>query len=321
MRSFLQTTAWLKFQESIGHKTWRFDDGKIKANIIQHKISFGKNYLYIPHGPEIFFENISDGLKNEVDNFLKYLKKLAEENKSIFVKMEPLSHVVAETISKEGLKRSKKQIQPARTVIINLNLSEDDLLKRMHYKTRYNIRLTEKKGLRLEGSNEIETFWELLQRTAKADRFYTHTKDYYEKLLKFFRDPLMNSGQAGELRTKIFFVLYNGKRIAGVIVMLYGDTVYYLHGAMDRNYKELMAPYFMHWEIIKMFKDSGFKFYDLWGVDAQKWPGVTRFKLGWLGSTKHSKGDGGQLKEYAGSFDLVVSKFWYFVYNLARDIF
>lgn len=311
MRSFLQTKGWLDFQESIGHKTWRFDNGKIRANIIQHKISFGwlrinpfgKNYLYISHGPEIFFDNLSGGLKNEVDNFLRYLKKLAKENKSIFVKFEPLADVVAELVFRKGIKRSAKHIQPSRTVIVNLGLSEKDLLSRMHHKARYNIRLAEKKNLRLEESTDINIFWKLLQNTAKKDRFYTHTKDYYEKLLKFF--------QNGELKTRLFFVLHNGQHIAGAIVMSYGDTVYYLHGAMDRNYKELMAPYFMHWEIIKTFKATSCKYYDLWGIDAQKWPGVTRFKLGW----------GGDIKEYPGSFDLVVSKFWYLMYKIASKIF
>lgn len=310
-KSFLQTKEWLDFQKHVGHKTWLFDNGKIRANIIQHKISFGwlrinpfgKNYLYISHGPEIFFDNLSGGLKNEVDNFLAYLKKLGRENKSIFVKFEPLADVVVELVFRKGIKRSKKYIQPQKTVILNLNLPEEDLLSRMHHKTRYNIRLAEKKELKLEESTDTETFWKLLQNTAKKDRFYTHTKDYYEKLSRSFDD--------GELRTKLFFVKSGGKYIAGGIVMSYGDTVYYLHGAMDRDYKELMAPYFMHWEIIKWAKSRGYHFYDFWGINAQKWSGVTRFKLGW----------GGETKEYPGSFDLVISKFWYLMYNFAGKIF
>ena len=127
MKSFLQTTEWLQFQESLGHKTWFFDNGKIQANIIQHKIAFGKNYLYIPHGPEMFFDKMSGGVKNKVDNFLKYLKGLAKENKSIFVKMEPLTDLVTETLFRKGIKKSKKQLQPQRTVIINLNLPEAGL--------------------------------------------------------------------------------------------------------------------------------------------------------------------------------------------------
>ncbi|MEK7139007.1 MAG: peptidoglycan bridge formation glycyltransferase FemA/FemB family protein [Patescibacteria group bacterium] len=320
VRSFLQSTEWLQFQESIGHKTWRFDDGKIRANIVQHKIPLGKNYLYIPHGPEIFFDNIQSGLKNEVDNFLRYLKDLAKENKSIFVKFEPLTDVVVELIFRKGVKKSKKYIQPMKTVIINLDLSEDELLSHMHHKTRYNINLAQKKDLQLEESTDVDIFWKLLQKTAKKDRFNTHTKDYYEKLLRTFDGD-------GKLKSTMFLVLHGGKSIAGAITLTYGDTVYYLHGAMNRDYKELMAPYFMHWEIIKFFKANSqqptvnsYKYYDLWGIDSQRWPGVTRFKLSWLGSPKHGEG-AGWLKEYPGSFDLVVSRFWYFVYKIKQKLF
>jgi len=302
MRSFLQTKEWLDFQESIGHKTWRFDDGKIKANIIQHKIPFGKSYLYIPHGPEIFFENITGGLKNEVDNFLRYLKNLAKENKSIFVKIEPLSDIVVEMVFRKGIKKSKKEIQPSRSVILNLDLSEDELLERMHRKTRYNIKVAERNGIVVKNVNDLDAFWKLLKNTAKRDRFASHAKEYYQKLLNL---------NGGELKTDLVLAYYDGKPLAGAILLRYGDTEYYLHGALDYNYRHLMAPYSLHWENIKYLKQNGLKYYDLWGADARKWPGVTRFKLGW----------GGDVKEYPGSFDIPVSKFWYFIYKLKQKLF
>src|SRR3989344_9655234 len=105
MKSFLQTEEWLKFQESNGHKTWRFDDGKIKANIIKLGLPIGKSMLYVPHGPEIDFEDIGGGLKNELSNFIKYLKDLAKEEKAIFVKIEPLSDIVIELMYRRGFRR------------------------------------------------------------------------------------------------------------------------------------------------------------------------------------------------------------------------
>lgn len=323
MKSFLQTTEWLEFQKEIGHKVWRFDNGKITANIIKHDLPFGKSYLYIPHGPEADLNMISGGLKNEFSNFISYLKELARNESAIFIKIEPLSDSIMELLYAKEMKRSTKQIQPYRTVVIDLALPEEHLRGRMHQKTRYNINLSEKKELKLEESNDIGVFLKLLKQTAKKDQFSIHPKEYYEEMLKFFKN--------GELKTKLFLVkLDNGTPIAGSIVMTYQNTAYYLHGAMDRDYKNLMAPYFMHWEIIKKLKNDGCKYYDLWGIDGKKWPGVTRFKLGWLGSLaspkptaerglKPDEGAGG-LKEYPGSFDLIVDRSWYFIYNLARKI-
>lgn len=302
MKSFLQSEEWLKFQQSVGHKTWRFENGKITANIIQHKLPFGFNYLYIPHGPEIHLDQISGGLKNELEGFFNFVKNIAREEKSIFVKFEPLQNSVVELIYGAGLKKSSKEIQPRRTVILDLEKSEEELLAAMHHKTRYNINLSEKKGLKLVGDKQdMEKFWELLQQTAKADNFSTHPKSYYEKILSVLGQ---NIGTV--------FVEHEGRAIAGAIILRWGDTAYYLHGAMDRDpkYKPMMAPYFLHWNIIKGGR-QWVKHYDFWGIDANKYPGVTRFKLGW----------GGRQVEYPGSFDLSIRKFWYLIYKLKNKVF
>ncbi|KKT81049.1 MAG: hypothetical protein A3B99_05410 [Candidatus Yanofskybacteria bacterium RIFCSPHIGHO2_02_FULL_44_12b] len=316
LKSFLQTKEWLDFQTRIGRKTWRFDNGKIQANIIRHDLPFGKNYLYIPHGPVLSFDDIRGGLQGQLVSFLAYIKDLGRINKSILVKVEPFSDIVMELIYRRGFRRSVKRIQPNRTVVLDLALSEEELLSQMHQKTRYNIGLASKKGIIFKDERNLDVFWDLLKQTAKKDNFNTHSKDYYKKFLEFFS---VEEGRSKDVNAKMFLMYFETKPIAGAIVMTYGGTAYYLHGAMDRNYASLMAPYLMHWEIMKWAKSQKFLNYDLWGVDAKKWPGVTRFKLGWLGSLKHGQ-SGGKIVEYPGSFDLPVSRFWYFMYNLTRKI-
>ena len=340
MKSFLQTEEWLEFQKSVGRKAWRFvypeqgrgDDAHITANIIQHDLPFGMNYLYIPHGPvvdfpdalrampeatgkfttghgpEVHLEQITGGIKNELTQFISYIKNLAREQKSIFVKIEPLQDSVIELLYRAGFKKSSKEVQPHRSVIIDLEKSENELLAEMHHKTRYNIRVGEKRGLQSREKNDLESFWKLLKHTAKNDNFSTHEKSYYEKLLN-----------TPNLHARIVFVEHDvrpldnikDRLIAGAILLTYGDTLYYLHGAMDRNYKSMMAPYILHWQIIKWAKEQGLKHYDLWGIDSQKWPGVTRFKLGW----------GGRQIEYPDALDLPIRRFWFMMYKILRRIF
>ncbi len=302
-KSFLQSEDWLKFQSYVGNKTFRFENTKIRANIIKYNLPLGKSYLYIPHGPEIDFEHIKGGIKNELANFIKYLKDLAREEKAIFIKMEPLTDIVLELLYRRGFKRSAKQIQPYKTVVVNLNLSEEELLGRMHQKTRYNIKIAEKNGITVKDSNDFEAFWKLLGKTTKRDRFASHPKNYYQKLLEYFKN--------NEMKVDLVMAYSGDRAVAGALMMTYGDTCYYLHGASDYEARSMMAPYALHWENIKYLKSRGVKYYDLWGIDAKKWPGVTRFKLGW----------GGNLKEYPGSFDLVTSRVWYLAYSLARRVF
>lgn len=282
---------------------WRLDDGFIKTNIIRYDVRLGQNYLYIPYGPELNLELARDGLRNEVGHFVQYIRHLARAEGSMFVKIEPMHDVVVELLMHNGmrLKHSSHHLQPVRTVVADLTQTEDELLDHLHHKHRYNINLAQRKGVTIEESDDAEVFWRLLQQTAEHDDFRTHGMLYYKKLLRYF-------GQSeGDLRTRQFVALQGGRPIASVIIMEHGRTATYLHGAMDREHRSLMAPHLMHWELMKRYKQRGFAWYDFWGIDSAKWPGVTRFKLGF----------GARTIEYPGSFNFVAKPFWSWLYKMA----
>ena len=103
---------------------------------------------------------------------------------------------------------------------------------------------------------------------------------------------------------------YERQIIAANLVNFYGDTATYLHGSSSSKNRQVMAPHLLQWEQIKEAKNRGMKYYDFWGFDEDKWPGVSRFK----------KGFGGEIVEYAGAYDLIWNKLWYQLYNLAKKI-
>jgi lipid II:glycine glycyltransferase (peptidoglycan interpeptide bridge formation enzyme) len=298
--SFLQSNEWAEFQKSLGREVFEYNKEGISAKIIKQELSFHKNYLYIPYGPDVDFNNMTAGFKNPFKNFKDYLRQLAKENKSIFVKVEPLSDNIAQAlVEAKGFKKNKKEIQPGRTVVLDINGDEAEILSRMHNKTRYNIKVAEKHGITVSESSDVDAFWKLLKKTTKRDRFSSHPQDYYRKLLGL-----------KSLDVRLFLAYQGSGAVAGAIVLTHGNSGYYLHGASDHEYRSMMAPYMLHWQIIKFLKDKGILEYDFWGIDARKWPGVTRFKLGW----------GGRTVEHPGSFDMPISKFWYLLYRLYRSI-
>ena len=301
-RPFLETPEWLAFQKHLGRAVWRLDDGFIKANIIRHDVGFRQNYLYIPYGPELNLELARDGLRNEVGHFIAFIRGLARREGSMFVKIEPTHDIVVELLMRNRmrLKKSRRAVQPRLTVVADLTQTSDELLDRLHHKHRYNINLAQRKGVTVEESTDAETFWRLLKATAEHDDFRTHDMLYYKKLLNFF------SSEDAPLRTRLFLAMQGGRPVAGAIMMEHGRTVTYLHGAMDREQRALMAPHLLHWELMQRYKQKGFKWYDFWGIDAAKWPGVTRFKLGF----------GARVVEYPGSFDFVTKRFWAWLYRM-----
>jgi len=301
--SFLQTEDWMNFQESLGRAVFRYDKNNIKAFVVRHDGSLRQNYLYIPHGPLIDFNKLTGGFDNPVKEFTSWLKQLAKEQGSMFIKMEPLTDNIAEVFVKSGFRNVKKELQPQKTVFVNLEETLEDLLKSFHYKTRYNIKVAEREGVKFEiiPEDKFDEAWKLYQKTAKRQKFNTHSYSYYKKMLNFnFKD--IQVFQAGA---------YAGKELSATgIFLINKDFGYYLHGASDFELGKFKGPYLLRWETLKYMKNKGVKFHDMWGINDKKWPGVTRFKLGW----------GGKVIERPGSFDLPMKKIWYNIYKINQKI-
>lgn len=283
--SFLQSPEWEQLQNLLGRKTWRIDG----ALAVRHDLPGGFNYLYSPR-PHVV-----------TSNCLLVAGKTARLERSLFLKIDPQQEIRS---SKPEI-RNSNGIQPRRTAILDLQKPEEELLAAMHEKTRYNIRLAERRGVEAKNfqfpNPNFQSFWGLLRETAERDRFHMHEKSYYEKLLAVRSENFSN---------ELFFAEYEGKILAAAMVNFYKNTATYLHGASSREYRDIMAPHLLHWRIIQEAKRRGVGFYDLWGIDEKRWPGLTRFKTGF----------GGEIIEYPPSVDVVYRQFLYGVYRLAKRL-
>lgn len=300
---FLQSAGWLDFQEEGEHKTYRLGLSDEKNNliaicgIIKNSLPFNKNYFYCPRVPT----TNSDSGGDDLELLIKEIKDVIKKERGIFLRLEFLSN-----FQFKNLKLKKvNSVQPWRTLVLDLTKSDDELLASMHEKTRYNIRLSEKKKLALK-TGTLGDFWKLMKETTGRDKFSAHPQKHYESMLK----KIKGDGKK-EMRVELKIVYFGDTPLAAAIVGYFGDTATYIHGASSNENRNLMAPYFLHWEIIKEARQLGYKYYDFWGIDEKKWPGVTRFK----------KGFGGFEISYPGTFDLPINNFWYKIYNLAKKIF
>jgi len=293
---FLQSWSWAEFQKRVGRQCFFIRNQAGQALLIKYPLPLGQNYLYAPRGP------ILDSWQEEsFFSFLPAVRDLAVKEKSLFWRFDP------PILSKElKIKNCRKvnDVQPAQTIILDLFKSEEELLSKMHYKTRYNIRLAARHQIKIrEGSaGEIEHFILLIRQTSQRDDFRSHPADYYRQMLNI---PEPNPA---DFYLKLLLAEHQGKILVANLVVFFGDTVTYLHGASADEYKSLMAPHLLQWEAIKMAKARGYHYYDFWGIDEKRWPGVTRFKQGFAGQTV----------EYPGTFDYVFSPAPYAVYSLGR---
>lgn len=304
---FLESWEWGEFNKGIGFRVKRVgveEKGELvgTAVLIEKRLPLGMKYWYCPRGPVI------RGSQN-VDRILIFLfeelKRKSKFEKIIFLRFEPRS-----TINDPRAKKTI-DVQPSKTLILDLTRSEEEILKDMHQKTRYNIRLAGKKGVEVveASQDEFDEWWKIMEETRTRDQFRLHSKDYYYNQLGITRlNPAKRANY--ELKIKLIIAKYKGEIIAGNIVAFFGDTATYVHGASSNKFRNIMAPYALQWHCIKQAKELGYKYYDFNGIDENKWPGVTRFK----------KGFGGEEINYPGTFDLVFSKVWYFIYKVIRKL-
>lgn len=306
-KSFLQSFEWGEFQKSFDKKIWRiaiFQQGTIiaSAQIIKEFFPLkGKNSFYIPFGP-CFNKGIEEEVKKECFNLiLKKISELAKKENIIFLRIEPLSilPVLPENFNS---KIPPKRIQPQKTLILDLSKKQEEIFRNFTYRVRYNIKLAERKGVKIGFQNKyIPEFYELMKKTTKRDKFRSFDEKHYKKLFDFSSDAL---------KVRLCFAKYKGKMIAANILILFAQKVISLHGASDWEYRSLKAVNLLQWEAIKNAREQGYKIYDFWGVDAKKWPGLTAFK----------KSFGGQKLEHPQGKDVVFNQFWYWIYITCRKL-
>lgn len=308
--ALLQSYEWGEFRKETGCGVIRLvvadDAGPIAAaTLLKVNLPLGRIYFYCPRGPVVDGSRIGDQeSRREILEFLfEETEKIARGEKALFLRFEPsypppaTRFRIIKTID----------IQPPRTLILHLSKSEKEIMEAMRQKTRYNIGLAERRGVTVREAKgkDFEDFWRMMEETKRRDGFRLHGKAYYRKMIEL-------PGKAGMpengLSVRLFLAEYGGRVIAGNIMAFFGDTAVYMHGASANEFRNVMAPYLLQWHGIKSAKEAGCRYYDFYGIDEHKWPGVTRFKRGF----------GGLEIEYPGTFDLVFNDFHYRFYEAAR---
>jgi peptidoglycan pentaglycine glycine transferase (the first glycine) len=280
------------------------------ALILKRKLPvFNRSLLYCPRGPvcksqdekwiRFFFQAVKDLAKKE-KAFVFRCDPEIPENDSTFVGF----------LNENGLRHNSENIQPRGTVILDIRPSEDSLLKSFHPKTRYNIKLAQKKDVVIEEKNSpegVDIFYELFRVTGERDRFLILGKGYFMHLWKTLSENSMCS---------VFVAYFEGRPLAAIFQTVYGRRMNYLYGASSNEHRNLMPNHLIHWHAIQWAKKRGVEFYDFWGIPAnisESSPlvGVYRFKKGFCETETR----------WIGTYELIFSGFWHLIFEKAARWF
>jgi lipid II:glycine glycyltransferase (peptidoglycan interpeptide bridge formation enzyme) len=173
--------------------------------------------------------------------------------------------------------KASSDMQPPNTVVVDIAPDLDQVLASMKSKTRYNVRLSSKKGVRVEeGSLEdLDRWYALYEETSRRDRIAIHGRAYYRGLFSGSRE------YRGSVRpiVKLLLARHEGDLLAGNIVAFWKTRAAYLYGASSGVKRNLMPTYALQWEAIRMAREAGCTSYDLYGVPPQPDPGHPMFGL------------------------------------------
>lgn len=294
----LQTWEWGEARRKTGVEVLRISDGRNVFQLTFHKIPNTDHKIgYLPR---------SVMPSKEVLNFLfDYCKK----NKIIFVKIEPNVEKIKLQPTHYNLQPSSHPLFPSWTQVLDLNKSEDELLKSFHSKTRYNIRLAEKKGVVVKEMSDEEgfkIFSKLYFETCKRQKYFGHTPKYHKIIWDYLKKDVAH----------ILIAFYNDIPLAAYELFYFKSVLYYPYGGTSLEFRNLMASNLLMWEAIKLGKKLGAEKFDMWGSlgpnydTNDPWSGFTRFKEGY--ATK--------FVEFIGSYDLVINPTLYKIYNAVYSL-
>lgn len=284
--SFLQSWEWGEFQAKYG-KVFRYAEGEAFATVLEKTLPLDFTCWFMPKGARGIGDKQREAIATD-----------ARKAGAIFLRFEP------EQEPTQGVRITA--VNPSVTLVTDLMQTEEQLLAAMHQKTRYNIRLAQKKGVVISESKDADVWNALMDQTAKRDGFRAHPARYYRDML-----------ECGIV--KLFVAELDGKPLAAMIATFFGDTATYLHGASSNEARETMAPYALHFEVMKFAKSIGCTRYDWWGMNPSD-EGHEAYKKSWEGISRFKRGFGGEEVITPGTFEVPLNTFWYRLYALRRKL-
>ncbi len=308
-RHILQSWEWGQFKSRWGWTPRYFTNEEgtaaalmLRRTLVRRAFSPLKlNILYVPKGPALDYAD-----SQLVDQVLGDLIAIAQRDRAIFIKIDPdLDHAARSILLNRGWRYSAEQIQFRNTMLINLTRSEDDLLAAMKPKTRYNVRLAQKKGVTVRPGDlsDLDLLYQLYAETAQRDGFIIRPIDYYRDAWGSF----IRSGLAQPLIAAV-----EGQAVAGLILFRFADRAWYMYGMSGSLHREKMPNHLVQWEAMRWAKTQGCTVYDLWGA-----PDELNENDSMWGVYKFKEGLGAEFAPHVGAHDFVISPLGYWLYTQA----
>ena len=317
---FLQSEDWAQFQESYGRKVLRVSTEYGIVSAIRYPLPLGFSYWFIPRGPSL---HGTISACDAHDHFLALAETIhANDPRAVFVRMEPTTEITGDTwkavraACSAGGARLVQHIHPAVTRLIDLSLTESEILKQMSDSTRRNITVAAKRGVVVsEESSEsgLDALWSILSQMSGRQKISLHEKKYYSHMLATFSKEASPLG----VSASIYVARFENTPIAAGLILRYAGVATYLHGASGDLHRDKKAQYALRWLVMTESKRHGCHTLDFFGENPPD-PKDHDYRAAWQGFTLFKTGFGGTQIRLPGTFEYPIKPVLYTLYTTLK---
>lgn len=269
---FMQTSAWANFKEIEGYKTFRYGlflNQQLVGGCIYYLYPHTNqaNLLIAPGGPILPEDDAEQGMQL----LLETANNLAEKHGAIALRIEPLWRTKPDYL--KGFVRAPADLLPSETLLIDLRPDAAEILAAMKPKGRYNIRLSQRYGVKTEFRNDaqaIPLFYDLFWATVQRQKFFGEPYGFFINLCQ----TLFAANMA-----EIGLAIWQSEILAAILIVYCGQTATYLYGGTSLSHPKVMANYSLHWHAMQRAKSRGCQFYDFYGFTNQPHHSYAKFSL------------------------------------------
>jgi peptidoglycan pentaglycine glycine transferase (the first glycine) len=302
----LQSWQWGEFKAQHGWSPIRLllsvsGRPKIGAQLLFRRAGV-ISVAYVPRGPLA-----AELTASELAAFTRAIDEECRRRRSIAVLIEPDTHELPLSLGRSQLWKSNHVVvQPRRTIKVFIGQSDEALLAQMKPKTRYNVRLAQRRGVtvRVGSMSDVPVFYSMLQETAGRDGFGIHDIAYYESMLRTFGDDVA-----------MLIADIEGEPAAGLLAIRSAGEAIYMYGATRTQHQRHMPAYLIQFAAMQWARDVGCSSYDMWGIPPTDEPapepsaegdrGTINVRSGMWGVYRFKQGFGGEIVSYPGMYERV----------------
>ena len=191
-----------------------------------------------------------------------------------------------------NLHKADTDLLPPDTIHIDLRKDDQRLLAEMKPKTRYNVGLSLRRGVRVRsaGLDDLEIWYSLYAETCARNSIYCEEKSYFGAVLEAGIGRKTPSAS-----TELLIAENDAGPLAAMFLVVSNRRATYLYGASASDGRNHMATYAIQWDAMRRARGKGCVEYDLFGIAPNPNPthplhGLYRFKSGFGGWMLHRMG-------------------------------